>query len=223
MKDIFNKIYIDLLAKKTNWSNSSEVDFKSDLLSPLITNKNIILLGCGDFSLGFALVNRCNAIAGIDFSDVALRAAKERPDYDSEKMSLRCFDISKDSPQMRKFDVVVDDYLSHCIVENRNVYFENVRALMNEGSLYVTFAVTWPEGFRWPDFVASSLDPNEKAQKRDGITVRVLKDPKTLLEELRENGFSTEYHQVIFNPTGQPIFFSVNRAFGIGAVTEALP
>ncbi len=211
MKDIFNKIYVDLLSKKSNWSTSSEVEFKSSLLSPLVSNKNVILLGCGDFSLGFSLMNKCNKITGVDFSDVALNSAKKHPNYDDTKMSLHCIDISKELYDLGKFEIVVDDYLSHCIVENRNVYFENVRSLMNESSLYVTFAVTWPDGFQWPDFVASSLDPIDKTQKRDGTTVRILKDPDALLLELRENGFSAEYFEVITNPTGQPIFFSLNK------------
>lgn len=156
MKDVFNKIYVDLLSQKSNWSTSSEVDFKSNLLSPLVSNKNVLLLGCGDFSLGFSLLNKCNKIAGVDFSDVALKSAKEHPDYDNAKMSLHCFDISKESSQLGNFDIVVDDYLSHCIVENRNIYFENVRSLMSETSLYVTFAVTWPDGFQWPDFCFQS-------------------------------------------------------------------
>lgn len=61
---------------------------------------------------------------------------------------------------------------------------------------------------------ASSLDPIDKTQKRDGTAVRVLKDPEALLQELRENGFSTEYFEVITNPTGQPIFFSLNKLIG---------
>lgn len=214
MKEIFNRIYTDLLSKKLNWSNASEVDFKNSLLSPLTDGKNVVLLGCGDFSLGFSLKNKCNSMAGIDFSAVALQAAEEHSDYDSKKITLYNFDISKDAPQIGNFDVVVDDYLSHCIVENRSAYFKNVQSLMNETSLYVTFAVTWPEGFQWPDFIAASLDPIDRTQKQNGIKVRLLKTPKDLLSELRENGFSTEYQEVILNPTGQPILFSLNKKIG---------
>lgn len=214
MKDIFNKIYTDLLSKKQNWSNASEVDFKKSLLSPLTVGKKIVLLGCGDFSLGFSLKNKCNSLAGIDFSAVPLQAAKEHPDYEPEKMTLHNFDISKDRPQIGNFDVVVDDYLSHCIVEKRSAYFRNVQSLMNDTSLFVTFVVTWPEGFQWPDFVSASLDPIERTQKQDGAKVRMLKAPKDLLSELSENGFLTEYQDVILNPTGQPVFFSLNRKIG---------
>lgn len=211
MRDIFDKIYSGLVSNKSSWSNSSEVDFKKGLLNPIVSEKNVIFLGCGDFALGFSILGDANKVTGIDFSKVAIESAKKNSKYDNTKTELHNLDLVNEFINVGSADVIVDDYLSHCITENRAQYFKNVRSVMGQASLYVTFAVAWPQGFEWPPFVATSIDSTNKTQVQNGVVVRVLKEPQDLLNELSENGFTTDYHEVIFNPTGQPIFFSLNR------------
>lgn len=212
MKEIFNKLYSELIARKTNWSNESETQFKSHLLESVVKGKTVILLGCGDFSFGTHLLDKVKMIQGVDFSSIAISTAKNRSlsDEDSKKIYLNVADLKNEDIDFGKFDVVVDDYVSHCIVDQRSQYFKNVRSAMNENSLFVTLAITWPDGFQWPDFVAATIDPLTKTQIINGVVGRVFKSPDELLAELAGEGFVTEFSKVIENPSGQPIFFSLN-------------
>lgn len=213
MKNTFNRLYENLASGGSNWSNESEIAFKKSLILPIRDKRTLALVGCGDFALGFHLQNEFDKILGTDFSDRALSKARSHKDFNPEKMELVEADLSQPWKMESKWELVVDDYISHCIVTNRPTYYDNIKKLMAPNALFVTLALCWPEDFKWTGPGSDLLDFATKSQKdNEGNIVRKLLPPKDLLQELKDNSLNTLFSQIIVNPTGQPIFFSINQS-----------
>lgn len=205
---IFEDIYKKLNVEQRNWSSCDDIDFRETLLAEFIKQKQLVILGCGDFSLGERLLRHTDLITGIDFSEAAVNLArmKNLP----QEVELEVADLSEELVFHKKYDVVIDDYLSHCITSGRTQFFSNVKSLMNSEALYIGLSVCWPSDYIWPDYVRPSLHPETHTQDLDGVAHRYFGNPADLESELILNGFQLLFKKVILNTYGQPIFFSIS-------------
>ena len=146
----------------------------------IVTNLNILDLGCGVGKNSNYLAKLDNTVVGLDISSEAIRISKERAEKLNIKVDYRVSNIgSKYAFDEEYFDVVIDVISSNSLNEaERENYLSEVKRVLKPGGYFFVRALR-KEGDKNAKFLlANSPGPEKNTYKiKDlGLTERVFEE-----------------------------------------------
>lgn len=209
-KKIFNSQYIFLKnSNKSSWTNSKDQTRKISVVSKIINlteKKNILVLGCGDGEISFWLESLGHKVVGIDFSDEAIKWANEKKSKKGSRVDFINHDILSKEHLESQFDLIIDDYLCHCIIGNDRISMWNfVKAHLHEKRFFLHMSCCLPKSFQIPEFLKSTIDTNTGLQIIDGTHGRYFGNPQNIISEIEANQFNLVSQLIENNSDSFPV------------------
>lgn len=132
VENLYNKIWQDQATAAAYTGGNLRIDLANNVVEP---GRRLLDLGCGDGVLGELLKSRFDEVAGIDVSEPALAAAKQR--------GVVTHQVNVDEEPLpfpdAHFDAVTCLDLIEHVFEPRVLVREIARVLALGGSLYIAF------------------------------------------------------------------------------------
>lgn len=139
----FNHIYEELSPEAIPWNSMELPACVSDLIeSGVIRPCRAIDIGCGLGNYSRILSNMGFDMTGIDFSEVAIKKARNLSQEEGISIQFHIADLCKDLElEIPPFDFAIEyELLHHIFPENRDLYAQNIAKLLKTGALYLSVA-----------------------------------------------------------------------------------
>ncbi len=183
------------------WSNQLHLDFKMGILDSLYSNqkfKNVLVLGCGDGQVLYQLAmnNKETQFVGVDISEVATDWAKKRCEGMNNVKVFRADII--DWVNEGLYDLVIDDYVLHCMVDNyRDIFINKVKGWLASSGDFCSFTIVKDK-----DAIKDTYQIIKDTKIRQFLTIEELND---WFVQKNFNVIKSEFHKI----EGQPIQLSI--------------
>lgn len=113
----------------------------------LSNTHSILEMGCGAGDVSLKLVQKGYRVTGIDFSETAIKWAKEKSQgLESQVQFYQDSATNTDILMSQKFDLIIDGNCLHCLFDDdRDNFYKNInRLLKREGYLFISTAIKYP-------------------------------------------------------------------------------
>jgi SAM-dependent methyltransferase len=184
----------------TKYYNQSQHTYNMKQLS-------VLELGCGVGALSYFLKDNFMFHTGVDFSEMAIMAARSISTLKENELNLKVMDVTNhDSTLDLRYDCVVDSHLFHCLTDQkaRVNYLEFVKRHLNPSGQLLIECMAFQPKLQTP--VGYSFDENYILFKEFGsknIAIRTIQLSRDIEKTLHDNGFRIDYlyfhHELSFN------------------------
>lgn len=179
-------------------NSESLVDFiqkYKDQFAMDFTSMGCLEIGCGIGSLSHQLAGRFASYHAVDFSELAIFAAKEINKFKNSQIEFSVVDVCQDSME-QKFDIIIDSHLFHCLtdLDDREKYLEFVKYHLAEGGIFLMECMTFQNRLQTP--VGYSFDENYTLWKEidtEMHPVRSIRESRDIEQEIIANGLPINY------------------------------
>ncbi|MDB9787056.1 class I SAM-dependent methyltransferase [Bacteriovoracaceae bacterium] len=177
---------IDRSANRLPYANESYVRFISESLAKYVVTLNPTILqigsGLGDNAFLLSEKNRNISILGIDFSEYGVGIAKIRQDCQERFNGHFQVEDFLQFQSIEKYDVIVDNYLLHNIVndDDRKLYYNRVLKGLKAGGIFIAETMVFEKHVEVED--PYWLDSNFVLWKRDNSSSSLLRPIRKVMK-----------------------------------------
>jgi len=202
-------IYKNLRSQGTaGWDKTEEAyDEQKELIQRLTgeghfpRSGTVLELGCGAGNLSIWFAGQGYQVSGTDISPTAIEWAREKAQGSGLSLDLRVGNvIDLRDYEDRTFDIVVDGHCFHCIIgQDRTAFLASAFRVLKAGG---TLLINTMCGDMRDGSAKVHFDPKSRCLIYDGIATRYIGLPERILGEIRENGFTVQFSEVMPDPEG---------------------
>ena len=168
-------------------------ELERELDSPYLPKSGRVLeMGCGAGDLSLFLASRGYSVTGVDISPFAIAWAQEKATLSGIPLSSASFHVGDVCElvgfEADSFDMVLDGQCLHCIIGGDRARFLNSAYLVLRpgGVLHIRTMCGEPKS----SGMREGFDAVTRCQIRGGIALRYVGRPETIVQEVKEAGFT---------------------------------